>query len=84
MSGTRKYQICTNCIMDTSDPQITFDKHGECDFCLSFKKNIAPSWHTDERGHKELMKIAQKIKEDTKGKKYNCILVSAEGWTAHI
>ncbi len=70
----REYQICTNCIMDTSDPQITFDEKGECDFCTSFKSNIAPSWHTDERGHEELMKIAQKIKDDTKGKKYNCII----------
>ena len=74
MPESRKYQICTNCIMDTSDPQITFDEHGECDFCTSFKKNIAPSWHTDERGYEELMKIAQKIKNDTKGRKYNCII----------
>lgn len=74
MQKLRKYQICTNCIMDTSDPQITFDEKGECDFCTSFKKNIAPNWHTDDRGHSELMQIAERIKEETKGKKYNCII----------
>lgn len=70
----REYRICSNCIMDTSDPQIFFDEKGECDFCTSFKEKIAPTWHTDERGHEELMRIAQKIKDDTKGKKYNCII----------
>lgn len=74
MTESPKYQICTNCIMDTSDPQITFDDRGECDFCTSFKRTIAPSWHTDERGQKELMEIAQKIKDKTKGQKYNCII----------
>ena len=26
----KPYQICTNCIMDTSDPEITFDENGVC------------------------------------------------------
>lgn len=74
MNTSSNYRICSNCIMDTSDPQITFDEHGECDFCTSYKKNIAPNWHTDEKGYQELMKIAEKIKNDTKGQKYNCII----------
>lgn len=74
MNASSNYRICSNCIMDTSDPQITFDEHGECDFCTSYKTNIAPNWHTDEKGYQELMKIAEKIKKDTKGQKYNCII----------
>ncbi len=72
--GHRDYRICTNCIMDTSDPQISFNEQGECDFCTSFKQNIVPSWHTDERGYQELMKIAKRIKEESKGRKYDCII----------
>lgn len=26
----REYQICKNCVMDTSDPEITFDENGNC------------------------------------------------------
>ena len=26
----REYQICTRCIMDTTDPAITFDDQGVC------------------------------------------------------
>ena len=75
----REYQICTNCIMDTSDPQITFNEKGECDFCTGFRNNIAPAWHPDERGKAELLKIAEKIKHDTKGKKYHCIIGMSGG-----
>lgn len=26
----RKYQICAKCIIDTPDPEITFDENGVC------------------------------------------------------
>ena len=35
-----KYQICSKCIMDTSDPFITFDKNGVCNHCHSYKKRL--------------------------------------------
>ena len=70
----RKYQICTNCVMDSSDPQIVFDEKGQCDFCNNYYKTILPSWHTGEQGWKELVDIADRIKADTKGKKHNCII----------
>ena len=70
----RKYQICTNCVMDTSDPQITFDEKGYCDFCNNYYNTILPSWHTGEQGWKELAAIAEKMKAKTKGKKYNCLI----------
>ena len=71
---TRDYQICTNCVMDTTDPQIVFDETGKCDFCNNYYNTILPSWHPDAEGEKELLKIAEKIKKETKGKKYNCII----------
>lgn len=74
-----EYQICTNCVMDTSDPQITFGAEGKCDFCENFYTTIEPSWHPGEEGKKELLQIAEKIKRDTKGKKYNCIIGMSGG-----
>jgi len=70
----KDYQICTNCIMDTSDPHITFDERGWCDYCHNFHENILPNWHPDELGLKELMKIAEKIKKEGKGKEFDCII----------
>ena len=32
----RDYQVCTNCVMDTTDSKITFDEKGVCDHCHNF------------------------------------------------
>lgn len=74
MPNKRSYQICTNCIMDTSDSNIQFDERGWCDYCNNFHTNILPHWHTDERGKQELDAIVAKIKKDGKGKPYDSIL----------
>ena len=44
MKKTNNYQICSNCIMDTSDKTLTFDKDGVCEYCVNFKENIEPNW----------------------------------------
>jgi len=63
------YQICSNCIMDTSDPNITFDERGWCAYCRNYHENILPNWHTDDQGENELMRIAEKIKLKTEATK---------------
>ena len=68
------YQICSNCIMDTTDPNITFDGRGWCDYCNNFHATIKPQWHTDERGEHELMDLAAKIKKEGVGKDFDCII----------
>ncbi|SDY98291.1 MULTISPECIES: N-acetyl sugar amidotransferase [Pseudomonas] len=68
------YQICTQCIMDTSDPRITFDAQGVCDYCNNFKTTIEPNWHTDQQGEAELMALAEKIKAHGRGKDFDCII----------
>ncbi len=69
-----KYQICTKTIMDTSDPEIVFDKDGISDYYHNFHRNILPNWHTDEVGYNQLMKIAETIKKEGKGKDFDCIM----------
>lgn len=68
------YQICLNCIMDTSDPYIKFDERGWCDYCNNFESNIRPDWHTDARGEQALELIASRIRESSKGKDFDCII----------
>lgn len=69
-----KYQICANCIMDTTDPQIIFDNHCLCDYCKNFELNIKPSWNTGIKGQKSLMQMAEKIRADGKGRDFDCII----------
>ena len=76
----RDYQICTRCVMDTSDPNIKFDENGVCDHCHDFENYVKPNWHTDERGRKELEQIITQIKENGKGKDFDCLLGLSGGF----
>lgn len=74
MNTNRPYQICTKTIMDTSDPTIVFNSMGESDYYTNYIETIVPNWHTDEKGHAELMKEAEKIKKDGKNRDFDCIM----------
>lgn len=79
MNFHREYQVCTNCVMDTTDSKITFDERGVCDHCIDFEENVKPNWHTDSRGDAELKKIIDQIKEDGKGRDFDCIIGMSGG-----
>src|SRR5260370_12051257 len=68
------YRVCSNCVMDTTDPGITFDGRGVCDQCSSFYHNVLPNWHTDERGWQALQEIVARIEEAGRGKDFDCII----------
>jgi hypothetical protein len=72
MKDKPHYQICTKTIMDTTDPNIVFDEKGQSDYYHNFQKSILPNWHTDEKGYLELMKTAELIKKEGKGKDFDC------------
>ncbi len=75
----RHHQICTNCVMDTTDTKMTFDEFGVCDHCNTFKNKIEPFWHTDERGHKQLEELVYKIKKEGNGKDFDCMMGMSGG-----
>lgn len=65
--------------MDTTDSKIVFDVNGVCDHCLDFEQNVAPNWHTDEKGNAELESIIAKIKKDGEGRDFDCIMGMSGG-----
>lgn len=68
------YQICTQCIMDTTDPEITFDQNGVCNHCHSYV-SIEKDWNLEQHiQNKTLENIFDRIKRDGKNKKYDCIM----------
>lgn len=38
------YQQCSKCVMDTSDPLITFDDDGVCNHCFHFAAVTVHQW----------------------------------------
>lgn len=69
-----KYQICKNCIMDTSDPSLTFDDNGVCIYCNNFEREIKPNWHPNDKGIQNIMPTIEKIKKDGKGRDHDCLI----------
>ncbi|MEJ6002165.1 N-acetyl sugar amidotransferase [Paucibacter soli] len=70
----RPYQICSHCVMDTSDPNIRFDERGWCDFCCNFEATIRPNWDTGAKGQAELLQLADRIRAAGQGRDFDCII----------
>lgn len=75
----RPYQICSRCVMDTTDSKIRFDASGVCDHCLTFDAKIRPNWHPDPQGGAELARIVEEIKAEGRGKDFDCIIGMSGG-----
>lgn len=76
----QEYQICANCVMDSTDPNIKFDEKGVCERCNQYYTQILPSWNNGKGHAEELAKIVQKIKDDGEGKEYDCLLGLSGGF----
>lgn len=68
------YQQCIRCIMDTSDSAITFDQKGVCSHCNNFDNVVTKKWFPNKEGEQKFNSIIDKIKENGKGKEYDCII----------
>lgn len=75
----RAYQVCTRCVMDTSDSRIIFDDAGVCDHCHAFERDVKPHWHPDERGKAEVARTVALIKQQGQGRDFDCILGMSGG-----
>ena len=72
--SNRLYQQCLRCVMDTSDPEITFDTRGYCNHCTNYFENTANDSYLGVESDKILKKIIEKIKRNGKNKEYDCLL----------
>ena len=63
---------CKRCLYDESVPNITFED-GVCNYCRDYDK-MDKEYPTGEEGKAKLREIAERIKKDGKGKKYDCVI----------
>ncbi len=68
------YRICRRCIMDTSDPTISFDNNGNCSNCNTALSMAPKVWFPDANGEQILGTIADRIREEGKKNEYDCII----------
>jgi N-acetyl sugar amidotransferase len=70
----KNYQLCEQCVMDTSDQKIYFDKFGICDHCVNFNKNIKNSYNFRSVNNDALEKLSFKISNSRNRDGYDCLI----------
>ena len=87
MIDNKDNQVCKTCVMDTTDPNISFDKDGICEYCQNFSTVILPEWNYGKGHEKELEEMSKKIKATSNGD-FDCIIGLSGGldssYTAYI
>jgi len=73
-SSTHSYQICTRCIMDTTDPDIVFDEHGVCQHCHRYDVELPKRVFHGDEGKNRLQKLVDTIQSTGRNKEYDCII----------
>src|SRR6185503_18501207 len=71
---TRSYQQCSRCVMDTTDPDITFDERGHCWHCTEFLDTRSKYRYHGKESDELLDRTVEKIKRAGKGKDYDCVI----------
>lgn len=69
------HRVCNNCVMDTSSPDIKFNKNGICNYCITYKNKIENNLENKNQ-EAQLEKIISKIKDFRNKKKrvYDCVI----------
>jgi aminotransferase len=70
--GQLGYRRCVTCIMDTTDPGITFDGDGRCNHCLKVDQ-LKKRWRP-EGDPQRLERLIARVKQDGKGQDYDVVV----------
>jgi len=73
-SQMNDYRICTRCVMDTSDPDIQFDREGVCNHCHTYDLAVKRYVVSGEAGRKRIEAIVRTVKSLGANKPYDCVI----------
>lgn len=68
------FKICSRCIYDERVASIFFDERGVCNYCKQIDRLVEEYGTGTKKGIETFNQIIKSIKEDGKGKKYDCII----------
>lgn len=72
-SGLRAERRCVRCVMDTTDPNITFDADGRCNHCTNWFVRMTAEVPRGAEAARHLERIAERIREAGRGQEYDCV-----------
>lgn len=74
MTQDKEYKICVRCVMDTSDPDISFSSEGICCHCIAYQVREETELHLNAHGQAAFKQHLAQIKAHNKDKPYNCLI----------
>lgn len=74
MTASQSTPRCTQCVMDDSVPDITFDEHGVCNYCRSARERLAREYFGDVGHRDKLDALVAQVKHEGLGRPYDCII----------
>ncbi len=77
----RDYQICNRCVMDTSDPFITFDMDGHCNHCNYFLQKKIRHFKKKDNSRESLYDLFDNIKRQNSSSRSYDVLIGISGGT---
>ena len=72
--ANRSYRICTRCVMDTTDPLITFSSEGYCNHCIDYLDKRIKLLNRDASDKGPLERLFDQVRREGKGSKYDCVV----------
>ncbi|UPU37637.1 N-acetyl sugar amidotransferase [Geomonas paludis] len=73
-SSQKPHHVCTRCVMDTTDHEIIFDDAGVCNRCKEYETLLPRLLPKPQNRDRELRELVARIKEEGKGKEYDCLI----------
>lgn len=68
------YQICNECVMDTSATEIIFDTEGVCSFCAGANFHIGKTWFPNNQGSEKKNQFYEEIRSKGKDQEHDCLI----------
>ncbi len=69
----RNERQCVRCVMDSSDPIITFDAIGQCNHCTSWFARMTEEVPDTAKAAGELQRIVERIQAEGRRQEYDCV-----------
>ena len=73
-SEKRGRQVCSRCVLDTSDPDIQFDAKGVCNHCREEERRRSEKRPSPHECEQQLARIVEKLKSRGRSREYDCLL----------
>jgi N-acetyl sugar amidotransferase len=70
----KEERVCTKCVMDTTDPEISFDESGVCNHCQTYEARKKAFLVPDDSKKERLDSIISYCKKKGREKPYDCVI----------